>query len=443
MSSRRKFIQQSSLSLAGTLLASSLPYTSFASLLKKVAPSDQLNVGVIGVNGMGWTDTNAILQQQGINLAAICDIDENVITRRLKELSDKNFNTSKIKIYKDYRQLLANHDIDIVIIGTPDHWHALQMIDACSAGKHVYVEKPCGNSIGECNAMIAAQEKYESIVQVGQWQRSQQHFRNAINFIDTGMLGNIRTVKVWCYQGWMKPKPIVPDSPVPKGVDYEKWLGPAPKRNFNSSRFHFDFRWFWDYAGGLMTDWGVHLLDYALLGMKANYPTTIAALGGKFAYPNFAEETPDTLTALYEFDHFNLMWDHAMGIDNGFYGRDHGIAFIGNNATLILNRAGWEVIEEKQSVQKVAKPFEKVMDDGVYMHMKNFVDVIRSNKKDKLHCSIKDASLVATVAQMGNISYRSSQRITWDKAINQFTDITINQQYFTKKYYNGYQLPKF
>ena len=127
---------------------------------------------------------------------------------------------------------LNNKDVDVVIIGTPDHWHALIMMEACAAGKDVYVEKPVGNSIGECRAMVAAQKKYNRVVQGGQWQRSQQHFKDAIDFVYSGQLGNIRTVKVWCYQDWMKPGPVVPDTAPPAGVDYKMWLGPAPTRQF-------------------------------------------------------------------------------------------------------------------------------------------------------------------------------------------------------------------
>jgi hypothetical protein len=190
-----------------------------------------------------------------------------------------------------------------------------------------------------------------------------------------------------------------------------------------------------------MTDWGVHLLDYGLLGMKAKEPKTIAALGGKFAYPDLYEETPDTLTTLYEFDGFNMVWDHAMGIDNGSYGRDHGIAYIGNNATLVLNRAGWEVIEEKQSKNKVARPFVKSSDNGLDNHWMNFIGAVRSRKAEDLHCSIEEASHVATVAQMGNISLRSGQRLTWDTGAGKFTDEKINAGYLMKEYHNGYQLP--
>ncbi|MBS1973343.1 MAG: Gfo/Idh/MocA family oxidoreductase, partial [Bacteroidetes bacterium] len=323
----------------------------------------------------------------------------------------------------------------------PDHWHALIMIEACMAGKDVYVEKPVGNSIGECRAMMAAKNKYSRMAQCGQWQRSQQHFKDAVDFVYTGQLGNIRTVKVWCYQGWMKPGPVVPDSAPPPGVDYASWLGPAPTRTFNASRFHFNFRWFWDYAGGLMTDWGVHLLDYGLLGMKADVPKSISALGGRFAYPDLYEETPDTLTTLYEFDTFNLVWDHAMGIDNGSYNRDHGIAYIGNNATLVLDRNGWEVVEEKQSKYKVSKPLAKVSDNGVDKHLANFIEAVRSRKAEGLHCPIEAGAHVATVAQMGNIAFRSGLKLEWDKERGKFADETVNKKYFMKEYHNGYKLP--
>ncbi len=442
MSSRRNFLQQSSLIIGGGALANVFDNKAFAYFNNRIAPSDQLNIGAIGINGMGWSNVKAALTVPGVNLVAVCDVDKNVIDKRLSELASLKVDATKIKVYDDYRKLLAQKDIDAVIIGTPDHWHALIMIHACEAGKDVYVEKPVGNSIIECTTMVAAQQRYNKIVQAGQWQRSQQHFRDAVDFVHSGKLGNIRTVKVWCYQGWMKPGKVVPDTAPPAGVDYKQWLGPASIRPFNSSRFHFNFRWFWDYAGGLMTDWGVHLLDYALIGMKADLPKSVVGLGGKFAYPDLYEETPDTLTTLYEFDKFNMVWDSAMGIDNGSYGRDHGIAFIGNNGTLILNRGGWEVIEENGSKNKIMMPFQKSMDSGIEKHWANFVGAVKSRKAEDLHCSIQAGAHVATVAQMGNISFRSGQKLMWDKAKGAFTDDAINKQYLLKEYHNGYQLPK-
>jgi predicted dehydrogenase len=440
MSHRRHFLKQTSTLLGGATLLSALDQKTFALFTQPIAPGDQVNIAAIGIAGMGWANVKSALKVPGVNLVALCDVDKNVLDKRMGELASLNVNAAKVKTYSDYRRLLEQKDIDAVIIATPDHWHALMMIDACQAGKDVYVEKPVGNSIEECRAMVAAQKRYNRVVQAGQWQRSQKHFRDAVDFVHSGQLGNIRTVKVWCYQGWMKPGPKVPDSAPPAGVDYAMWLGPAEKRPFNASRFHFNFRWFWDYAGGLMTDWGVHLLDYALLGMKAPIPKTVAALGGIFAYPELAQETPDTLTALYEFEGFNLVWDHAMGIDNGSYDRDHGIAYIGNNGTLVLNRNGWEVIEEKRSGNKVSKPLEKPVDVGLDKHMENFIAVVHSRKMSDLNCPIATGAHVATVAQMGNISFRSGQRVVWDKAKGKFTDDKLNEKYLMAKYHNGYKL---
>jgi predicted dehydrogenase len=440
MNTRRSFVRNAGL-LAGTsILANALQLQAFSGIRKKTSPGDRIHVAVVGINGMGWADLVAALKVPGVEVIMICDVDKNVIDKRMADLGKMNIDISKIKTTGDYRHVLDNKDVDVVIIGTPDHWHALIMMEACAAGKDVYVEKPVGNSIGECRAMVAAQKKYNRAVQGGQWQRSQKHFQDALDFVYTGQLGNIRTVKVWCYQDWMKPGPVVANSAPPPGVDYKTWLGPAPIREFNSSRFHFNFRWFWDYAGGLMTDWGVHLLDYGLLGMKAGNPKTIAALGGDFAYPDLYQETPDTLTTLYEFDHFNLVWDSAMGIGNGSYGRDHGIAYIGNNATLVLSRGGWEIIDEKRNKIKIEKPLIKPSDNGLDNHWVNFIGVVRSRKMEDLHCSIEAGAHVATVAQLGNISYRSGKRLSWNN--DRFTDEAVNAEYLMKEYHNGYSLPK-
>ena len=432
---RKNFLKQSAI-IAGAGLI--LP--GFSSLKKGatvLGSNDTINIGTIGLNSMGWWNTKSLLRIPNVNLLGICDVDKSVLEKRKAEMDAKGVN---VKTYKDYRKLLEDKDIDAVVIGTPDHWHALMMIHASEAGKHVYCEKPIGNSIGECRFMVDAQNRYGNIVQVGQWQRSQNHFKDAVKFIKNGAIGPIRTVKTWCYFGSLKPDPIVPNSTPPKGLDYKSWIGPAKTRPFNASRLHFTFRWFWDYAGGLMTDWGVHLIDFALIGMQASLPKTVSSIGGKFAYPNHAQETPDTLTALYEFDHFNLIWESAMGLDNGPYGRNHGIAFIGNYATLLLSRKGWEVIEENGNEKKVAKPFVGASDNGLDKHTLNFIDAIRSNDPKKVNCSIEEGASVAKVAQMGNISYRSNEKLFWNSKTNNFSDSNINSKYLMSKYYNGYSL---
>ena len=443
MKSRRRFLADSSLLALGGVALQSFNTETFSIFKNRFSPADKVNIGAIGINGMGWADTTSMLKIPGVNLVAICDVDQNVIDKRKKDLEKLKIDASKVATYTDYRKLLDRKDIDAVIIGTPDHWHALIMVHTVEAGKDVYVEKPVGNSIEECRIMVAAQKKYNKAVQGGQWQRSQKHFRDAVDFIKTGQLGNIRTVKVWCYQGWMKPDIVRPDSAPPAGVDYKMWLGPAETKPFNASRFHFNFRWFWDYAGGLMTDWGVHLMDYAVFGMGMPEPRTVAALGGQFAYPELSQETPDTLGALYEFDKFNLIWDHAMGIDNGLFGKDHGIAFIGNNATLELDRGGWEVIPEQRSEKKIVVPRTKPSDNGLDMHTQNFINVVRSRKLEELNCPIQTGAHIATVCQLGNIAFRSKQKVTWNADTKKFSDDALNQQYLAAKYHNGYELPKY
>jgi len=394
---RKDFIRN-----AGILTASTL----FANTRVFGFQSELIRVGLIGVNGMGWSNLNAILKVPGVQCIALCDVDENILSNRVEELKKRNIT---VKTYIDYKDLLKATDVDVVIIATPDHWHCLQMVDAVAAGKDVYVEKPIGNSIRECEVMVAAAKKYNRVVQVGQWQRSQQHFRDAMAFVHGGKLGKIRLVKAWAYQGWMKSIPVLQDAAVPAGVHYDKWLGPAPKRAFNPNRFHFNFRWYWDYAGGLMTDWGVHMLDYALIGMKVSDPVSIMAAGGKFAYPDDAAETPDSLTTVYEFDGFNVQWEQATGIDLGPYQKTHGVAFIGNNGTLVVNREGWEVIPEKGRMEAVA--FQPSKDNGLDKHMVNFITAVRNKSSEGLHAPIEAGAHIAIFSQMGNIAYRSKKKI--------------------------------
>lgn len=416
----------------------------------RISPLDKLQIGVIGCKGMGWADTNSMLKMDDVDLVGICDVDQGVIDERLANYG--KIRTNKPKTYGDYRELLNDKSIDAVVIGTPDHWHCKQMVDAVAEGKHVYVEKPVANTIEEANIMVKAAEKYGKVVQTGQWQRSGPHYREAIDLLWSGKLGQIRLVKVWAYQGWMKPVPVLPDSAPPEGVDYKTWLGPAPTRPFNPNRFHFNFRWFWDYAGGLQTDWGVHEIDIALWGMKAIAPKSIMASGGKLAYPDDASETPDTLQTTFEYDGFNMLWEHATGIDWGPYKRREGIAFIGNNGTLIVNRDGYEVLVERipegysgysgnrmEPIEAVKRP------EGVSyldLHTKNFAEAIKANDPSMLNTPIDKGSLAAINCQMGNIAYKTKRKVFWDQEKGQFKDDKEANKLTQPVYNNGWEVPE-
>jgi predicted dehydrogenase len=435
MTTRRVFIRNTALTTAALGLV-----PSFSSALAGCAPSDRINVGVIGCNGQGYADLVPFLDHPNVECLALSDIDENVLNRRAADV-EKIRGKKPANLYKDWRKLIDNKDINVVIVGTPDHWHCLQMIAVSDAGKDVYCEKPLGRTIEECNLMVSAAKRNKTVVQVGQWQRSDPHWQDAVSFIQSGKLGKIRLVRVFSYQGWCPSIPVRPDEPVPAGVDYDMWLGPAPSRPFNRNRFHFTFRWFWDYAGGLMTDWGVHLLDYALFGMNVTTPKSVMAMGGKYGYPTDACETPDSLQTIYEFDGFNVMWDHAIGINDGAYGRNHGLGFVGENGTLVVDREGWEVIPEDVNgkLRMEAVPLKSGNGKGLNYHVTNFLDCVK--KRDpNTHASIEIGSHIAKFSAIGNIAYRTGKKLIWDGT--KFTNDTDANNYLIPNYREPWKFPK-
>jgi predicted dehydrogenase len=418
MTSRRHFVRDSGIVVGAMVVPSVLRGS-----VRRVAPSDQVRVGVIGCNGMGFSNLRSILKIPDVTCAALCDVDASVLARRSEEI--ERATGVRPAGHADFRRMLEDPDIDAVIIGTPDHWHCLMMVMACEAGKDVYVEKPLANSIHECEVMVAAAARTGRVVQAGQWQRSGAHWSDAAAYVQSGEIGRIRLVKAWAYQGWMKAIPVKPDEPTPEGVDYDMWLGPAPSRPFNPNRFHFNFRWFWDYAGGLMTDWGVHMIDMVHYAMGDAGPTRVAASGGKFAYPDDASETPDTLQAVFEFDEYSMLWEHATGIDLGPYGRNHGVAFIGNRGTVVVDRGKWEVLPETENVDgkpsylTPAMPVQQRRDDGgLDAHMVNFVECIKTREQPT--CNAAVAARAAVTAHLGNIAFKTGRRLTWDDAAGAF-----------------------
>lgn len=387
---------------------------------------------------MGWANMNALQQMEGVECTALCDVDRNRLDERATELEDRTGTTPDL--YGDYRRLLEDDDLDFVVIGTPDHWHCLHLVHACEAGKHAYVEKPLGNSIAECDVMRQTVERTGRVVQVGQWQRSSDHWQAAVDYLQSGALGTIRHTKAWAYQGWMGRVDPKPDQDPPEGVDYDMWLGPAPERPFNPNRFHFDFRWYWDYAGGLMTDWGVHLIDYVLRGLELGNPQAVSSMGGKFGFPDDAQETPDTQQALYQFDTVDMTWEHATGIDNGSYGRDHGVAFVGNNGTLVIDRGGWEVIPEvEDAAYKTEALPPREGEGGLEAHARNFVSAIRED--EPLNCPVDVAANTAVNAHLGNIAFRVGREVEWNADRRQFVDDADANALVRPSYRDPWTLP--
>ena len=443
-STRRKFICDSSLAIAATGIAGFAPLQMFATGSSKRIKSagEKIVVGLIGAKGMGFYNLENALKQPNVECGGICDIDDSILNKRVADVSKLQ---GKAPIaYKDYRKLIDNKDIDAVIIGTPDHWHCLPFVYACQAGKEVYVEKPLANSIAECNIMVAAARKYNRIVQVGQQQRSGDHFKSAMDFMKAGKIGQLRKVNIWGNFNYGIGQLKVPDEPVPAGVDFETWLGPAPKRSFNATRFHGSWRMFWDYGGGLLTDWGVHLIDMALWAKDITvFPKAVTATGGNFSFPEYAHETFDTMDVSYQMNDFTINWQHSAGLQNGPYGREYGLAFVGNDATLVIDRDSWELFPEWDNTNKKTKvpAMPKQTGKGSHeTHMQNFLDCIKTRKDP--NCPIENGRLVAMYAHMGNIALRTNSQLVWNEQNNNFGNNTAANALITPTYRKPWSLPK-
>ncbi len=440
--SRRQFLHQSAKLAAGTLLPAELAMGSPQK--QPFSAADTLSVALIGCNSMGWADLSSMLKHPGVRCVGLCDVDQNVLTRRagdLEKLQALSPANPKAVLYSDFRKVLDNKDVDAVIVGTPDHWHCMPTVMACQAGKDVYVEKPLANSIEECNLMVAAAQKHKRIVQVGQWQRSSPHWKAAIDYVQSGKLGKIRTVKTWAYMPYGKTFAVVPDSSAPAGVDYGMWLGPAPERPFNKNRFHGTFRYFWDYAGGLMTDWGAHMIDMALWGMNVTAPKSVVAMGGRYGFPDQAGETPDTMQVLYDYGEFTLQWEQAIGIARGPYDKEHGVAFIGNLGTVVVDREGWELLPQIDNGNFLtpAIPYQRRNGNDLDRHTLNFVESVRSRQPTNATAEI--GRNVALNAQLGNMAHRLGRKLVWNDSTQTVADDPKANELVKAHYRSPWKLP--
>ncbi|HEX7085786.1 MAG TPA: Gfo/Idh/MocA family oxidoreductase [Vicinamibacterales bacterium] len=416
--SRRRFLQQSLTGLAAAGTAATTPAVVSARSRSRVAGANRrIRLGLIGCGGMGTSDLRQALRL-GAQLVALCDVDD-AQSARVRETIDREFSQAPELVTRDFRRVLDRTDIDAVIVATPDHWHALPTVMACQAGKDVYVEKPLSLTIREGRVMVEAARRHGRVVQMGTQQRSAPHYADAIEYVKSGALGTIRLVKAWAYQDWMGNIPVVPDSDPPPSVDYDFWLGPAPARPFNRNRFHFNFRWYYDYSGGLMTDWGAHMIDVANWGMGVTAPRAAVSTGGKFGFPEDAEETPDTQQALWEFDGFSMLWEHATAIGQGPYMRDHGVAFHGNNGVLVVDRSGWEVFPEtetkdgRRQYRSAGEPRRGARGNYHQLHVRNFLECMDTRERPRSDVEIGHASMIA--CHLGNIAFRLKRRVAWDE----------------------------
>ncbi len=421
--SRRDFIQRSGLVTTGAgMIASNSPLSASSRPASPPGANDRIRIGFVGMGGMGRANLRDFLRQPDVEVAALCDVYKPNLEESL------GLTENKPESYSDFRRVLDRQDIDAIVISSPDHWHPLQAILSCKAGKDVYVEKPISVAVEEGRKMVEAARKYNRIVQVGTQQRSGIHFQRAVQLIQEGAIGKISYVKTWNYfnefpEGIGDP----PDSTPPEGLDWDLWLGPATKVPFNINRFGVGqgrwstFRYFWDYAGGMMTDWGVHLLDIVQWAMKVDGPKTVSACGGKYFIKD-NRDTPDTIQVTFEYPGWICVYESRSCNGNSMYNKDYGIEFHGTTGTLFVDRSGFEVYPEVGKPSLVHGPKEQIgrmksiqmrsTNNSHEDHVRDFLDSVKSRKLPRSDIEIGHRS--TSVCQLGNVALRSNQRIVWD-----------------------------
>lgn len=422
---RRRFLGQSATSTLGVLAAGNLMGASLATAGSSVTAGERLRVGCIGVGGRAGSLLKMFSAQKDVELRMICDVDTNKLPAAVETV--KTINGREPVAVADYRRVIDNQDLDIVVVGTPDHWHAIPTILACQAGKDVYVEKPDGHNIGEGHRMVAAQRKYRRIVQMGTQSRSTQHFREAMDYIRSGKLGRCLVAKAWesAKQGSIG-RPA--DSDPPQGVDYDVWLGPAPKRPFNVRRYHGNWRWFFDYGTGDLGNDGVHRLDIARWALSTaieaqgqpalGLPKYITASGGKWYFDDM-QEWPDTLQVNYEFEGQPgclLTYEMRVWTPYSYLEESEGAAVFGDQGYMIIGNGRWRAFDPKRKI--VAEGSGNY--DGTD-HIRNFLDCVRSGNKP--NADLETVGHPSSVlCHAGNVAWRTGHRLTLDPVTETFVD---------------------
>jgi len=427
LNNRRAFNKTLGLAAAGTILNLNP---------RAIGANEKPVLALIGGHNQGrFVARRAIAA--GAVIKTFCDIDDEVIRKYGPELEKAQGRAPAPE--REFRRVLADKDIDSVIIATPDHWHTHMALLACQAGKDVYVEKPLSQTIAEGILIREAARKYNRIVQVGTQRRSGQHFRTAAEYAASGKLGKLCMVKAWhCQLRESIGKP--PDGSPPAGADYDKWLGPAPLRPFNENRFHYKWRFFWDYGNSELGNQGVHMLDTAiwaiqmLRGVDNCLPSRVSSMDGIY-WLDDAKEVPDTQTVTYDYGDFQLIWElRSFGRQRPPEGTSSGTGYYGTDASLIVDDDGWRVYGKDGDPGPSSKPA------GPFLHEQNFLECLKSRQRP--NSDVEIGRLSTMLCHLGNISCHLKRDIRFNPKTSSFDGDSAANAYLTKQYRRGYELPK-
>ncbi|MDQ3332120.1 MAG: Gfo/Idh/MocA family oxidoreductase [Planctomycetota bacterium] len=371
--------------------------------------NERIVLGHIGVGGQGTGNLNGFAGQKDVSVAAICDVDATRVAKAMKAAQGKGHMPVA---FEDYRRLLERDDIDAVVVSTPDHWHALNTIDACAAGKDVFCEKPLTLTILEGRKMVNAAREHGRVVQTGSMQRSSKEFRTACELVRNGRIGKVHTVLVGINTP-NHPGAPVPDSEPPAELDYEMWLGPAPERPYNKNRVHYNFRFFRDYSGGQMTNWGAHHLDITQWGLGMDDSGPVKVEGAGTFHPQNWHEVTETCRVTHTYaDGTKVL------VGQGHKDIPNGTTFIGSEGKIHVNRG--KLVVEPEEIAKQPLPDDAVRLYESNDHKRDFLDCIRSRRKPI--CDVEVGHRSATVCHLGNIAIDLGRPLTWNPETEEFAD---------------------
>lgn len=397
------------------------------------APSDRIRMGFVGLGGMGMNRLRGFMKHGDVEVVALCDLDAQHLGQAVQQVKTDRSMTPQV--YSDYRKLLAMKDVDVVCIATPDHWHALPVIQACEAGKDVFVEKPLSYSIGEGRAMVKAARKHQRVTQMGNHIHNDlPNYRRVVELIQAGVVGKVNRVSVWKTsetKGLGAPRDGMP----PSGFDYDFWLGPAPVRPYNENRSHFKYRYFWDYSGGMFIDFWCHITDvvYWALGLKA--PKAVAATGRRELTDDNGE-TPNYLEVQYEYPGLEMVWSLNPQGPPGLEQWSIGAAFQGTEGTLVTNYSEHKVFRKGKEVTDFSRPAATIADSPG--HLREFLDSVKSRKVTT--CDIEYGHQLTKGGLLGNIALRTGRRIQWDDTNEHILGDKAADKMVTRRYRKTWKL---
>ncbi|MFH1744229.1 MAG: Gfo/Idh/MocA family oxidoreductase [bacterium] len=399
-----------------------------------VGPNETIRVGCIGVGGMGTGRLKEFMRQDDTEVVAVCDVDRDHLESAATLVEEAT--NKKPCMYKDFRELLDRNDIDAVTVTTPDHWHALPFVYACETGKDVFVEKPLCHCLYEGQKMVEAANKYKRISQMGNHIHADMNYRKVVQIVRSGILGDTMRIQVWKTSGFQDlGKPA--DTNPPDGLDYDFWLGPAPKRPYNPLRSHFNFRYFWDYSGGVFADFWCHISDiaYWALGLKA--PRTITAVGGRW-HANGLGETPDTLEVTYDYDGVPLVFTvNPTGVPGFLHIGGIGCMIQGSKGTVVTNYGQHEVYIDNKKVDApdLGNTPEIEPSPG---HVRQFLDCVKT--RNQPDCNVNYSYTLVKGLHLGLIAFKTGETLTWDDEKERFIQNSQANRLLKRRYRRPWKL---